>query len=88
MAVASIVGHISHMMLKEPLRSEAIEVLSPMDGQYLLTLGKPWIKSVTTPPPHRVHAHSLARSRTILVGDCGLRARSRARSERSADLRG
>ena len=25
MAVASIVGHISHMMLKEPLRSEAID---------------------------------------------------------------
>ena len=24
-----------------------------MDGQYLLTLGKPLIKSVTTPSPHR-----------------------------------
>ena len=53
MAVTSTVGYISHMMLKEPLRSEAIEVLPPMDGQYLLTLGEPLIKSVTTPPPRR-----------------------------------
>eukprot|EP01048_Picozoa_sp_COSAG05_P009577 COSAG05_NODE_796_length_7262_cov_8.601284_2_plen_111_part_00 len=41
MAVTSTVGYISHMMLKEPLRSEAID--SP-SSHGLLTLGEPLIK--------------------------------------------